>query len=472
MLRSALVADECGAALRTRLNVAVRFGSQLGCACIAVDINDFGDDLPSFLHVHKVAHPDVELGDLIGVVERRAFYSCPGEQHRFEVGDGRDGACATDLVGDGIEARAHPLGLELVGNGPARSLGRHAQAALGLVVVHFDHDAIDFEGQGVARFVPMGDEVHNAIHPIHAFDVTLVGRGHFESPARRLQNAVVVVAFGVVVAVHEVEEAVELALGDQGAVLVFECTGGCIARIGVELLACFGAFLVEGVEHRDGHEDFTADFKLFGIIAAQLQRNGLDGADVCRNVFAHLAIAAGEGLGQPTVLVAQTDGDAIVLELHDVLNGLIDAFFDAVFPVGNLVFAVRVRQRQHRVAVGYFFEFLGEIAPYPLGGRVGVGQFGMCFFEVFEFAQQRIELLIADGGLTEHVVPVVVVVQLLGKGVDAGFDGLFAHGFKRLRMGAARYVFCVFASGINDVETPNLGVSNPVREPIWASRTL
>ena len=88
---------------------------------------DLGDDLAALLDVYHVARADVQQGHLLGVVQRRAPHGRPGQQHRFEVRHRRDGSRASHLERHAVQPRERLLGLELVGHGPFRGLGRESQ---------------------------------------------------------------------------------------------------------------------------------------------------------------------------------------------------------------------------------------------------------------------------------------------------------------------------------------------------------
>ena len=107
---------------------------------------NLGNDLAALLDIDHVARADVQQGHLFGVVERGAPHGGPGQQHRFEVGHGGDGSGASDLERDAVDTRERLFGLEFVGYGPFRGLGRESQLAPHGEVVDLDDHAVGREG--------------------------------------------------------------------------------------------------------------------------------------------------------------------------------------------------------------------------------------------------------------------------------------------------------------------------------------
>ena len=287
VLGLALVAHQRRAALGAAVDVAER--EAVGRALCEFHARDLGDDLPALLDIDHVARADVEQGHLLGVVERGAAHGGAGQQYRFEVGHRRDGARAADLERDALQAREGLLGLELVGYGPLRGLGREAQLAPHGEVIDLDHHAVGGEGQLPPRLVPVGDELVDlggVVADAHVFR-------DLEAPFAGLCEALPVGREGKVVARQLIERAVQPAPRHYGRRLLLERAGRRIARVGEKRLTVGLAFGVQPVERGVGHEDLAPDLEERGPpFAPQAQGHRADRADVGRHVVALDAVAA------------------------------------------------------------------------------------------------------------------------------------------------------------------------------------
>ena len=133
-----------------------------------------------------------------GVMQRGTADGGPGQQHRLEVSHRRHHARAAHLIVDRNEARLGPLGLELIRDGPPRTLRRSPERTLLPKGVYLEHNAVRSHGQAVALGVPMRDVSHDFLRRV----ADTHGVGRFESPpACRLQIVVMIVG-GQVVAQH------------------------------------------------------------------------------------------------------------------------------------------------------------------------------------------------------------------------------------------------------------------------------
>ncbi len=76
-------------------------------------------------------------------------------------------------------------------------------------------------------------------------------------------------------------------------------------------------------------------------------------------------------------------------------------------------------------------------AAHPLGGRVGCHQLGMLGLQRLEFAEQPVVLGIGHARLVQHVVAVVVGVDLAAQGGDPA-DGILGVGHGGLSLSPPR----------------------------------
>ncbi len=65
-----------------------------------------------------------------------------------------------------------------------------------------------------------------------------------------------------------------------------------------------------------------------------------------------------------------------------------------------------------------------QVAAHACRGRIRVGEFGMCLFQLLQFAHERVELEIGNLGRIVDIITMVMVFQLLAQRFDS-----FAYHF-------------------------------------------
>ena len=139
----------------------------------AVDAHNFGDDLPSFFHEHHVALTQIQPGHLVGIVQTRFLDCGPSQLHRVQLRHGGDCTCPPHLIANRLQLGANPLRFKFEGDGPSGTLGRHPQALLVVVAVHFDDNAINGKIQPMPGLVPVRHKPHDLFNAL----------GHLQSTA-------------------------------------------------------------------------------------------------------------------------------------------------------------------------------------------------------------------------------------------------------------------------------------------------
>ena len=134
-----------------------------------------------------VAQPDIEQRDLFGIVQRGALDDRTGQQNRLQIGYGRNRSGPSDLKIDRQQPSQRLLGLELVGDGPTRRLGRIAEAVLKRETVDLDHDAVGCERQLLPGLIPTTDVLVDFVHVAAQGDLVR----DFKSPLTGRHQAVV-----------------------------------------------------------------------------------------------------------------------------------------------------------------------------------------------------------------------------------------------------------------------------------------
>ena len=211
-----------------------------------------------------------------------------------------------------------------------------------------------------------------------------------------------------------------------------DAAGGAVARIHQRGAAAFALLLVVAFEIRTGNKHLAAHFqhrRRAGRI--EPQRNAADGAHVLRHVLAGFAVAARGGQRQHALLVPEIDGEAVELELAGIFDGRV-AVLELEFAAHARVEIQRPRgldvgfrvDRQHGHAVRYRREAFQRLAAHAPRGRIGRHQLRVRGFQRFKFAVEAVVLGIRDFRIVEHVVAVIVVVDLLTQQACALGDAL------------------------------------------------
>ena len=84
-------------------------------------------------------------------------------------------------------------------------------------------------------------------------------------------------------------------------------------------------------------------------------------------------------------------------------------------PRAQLLLAARVGEREHRLQVRDLRQLADRLAADALGRRVGRQQVGVLGLQRAQLVEQRVVFVVADLGVVEDVVAVVVVLELLAQ---------------------------------------------------------
>ena len=124
---------------------------------IDIDANNLGDDLTTFLHIDVVADMQVEALDEVLVVQGGSFHGSTCQLHRIHIRHRRHSTSAPHLIGHFVETGADALCLELIGDGPAWTLGRETQSTLLAQRVHLQYDTVGSHWQVLSGLIPVID---------------------------------------------------------------------------------------------------------------------------------------------------------------------------------------------------------------------------------------------------------------------------------------------------------------------------
>ena len=296
-------------------------------------------------------------------------------------------------------------------------------------VVDLDHDAVDLVVEIVAMFLPVQTVIRDRVDRVECPNVFV---------DRKPESAEVVelgsVRWQVGAVARDLAELVgeerQLALSGLGGILLAQAPGRGVAGVDERLLTGGERSLVEPLERRPGHVHLAADFeqRWGGVPVAADHRGDIrDRCDVGRHVLTGAAVASRRCPQVPAVLVAQADGQAVELQLADERRrGTVETLDDAVGPRPEFVGIHRVVEAHHGDVVLDGVERRHDGTPDLLRRRVGRDQVGVFGFERAELADEVVVVGVADLGVVERVVALVVMGDPGAQIVDSA-GGVSGH---------------------------------------------
>ena len=366
-----------------------------------------------------VADVEVEGFQHVGIVQGGTVHHGAGEEDGIHVGNGSYHTRAPHLERDFSQDGACLFRLELVGNGPTGRLGRHAQSLLLGKGVHLDDNAVRGHGKFLAVHVPVTDVLPEFLQGVAKPHVL----AHLKAP-RTCRFHILIVPRGCYVFSKEIVQiGIKAALAHHLGVLALQCARCRIAGIGKEVFAGPTPLVIQSLETLPGHEHLATYLELLGdVFSGGIKHEGdrADGTNVGRNVVALHTVATGQGLHQFAVPVVQGDGKAVVLQFGTHLEGLaVKAVGDALVELAHLLQIVGICQGKHRAAVRHGAELVVQVAAHALGGGIGVRHIRILLLQVLQAVHHLVEFLVGDDGGIQHIIIIVMPVQLFPQAYDA-----------------------------------------------------
>ena len=272
-----------------------------------------GDDVAGLADHDGVAGAHVLDGHLVGVVEGGGGDRGATHEHGFEPGERGGLTAGSDRHLDVEQRGVALLGRHLVGDRPAGCPGREAQFALQDQVVDLDHDAIDLVVEVVADRLDGLHVLEHGGEVVEALGSVVDRKAQAAQPFEGVEVRTVVGTTDHLP--HLVHPERQVARRGDGGILLAQGAGGGVAGVDVGLLA---GGLLGGVEGREGGQpqvDLAAHLEHGRGTVSQPLGHVVDGADVGGDVLADPTVAAGGGLHEPTVLIAQRHREPVELEL-------------------------------------------------------------------------------------------------------------------------------------------------------------
>ena len=213
---------------------------------------------------------------------------------------------------------------------------------------------------------------------------------------------------------HKVHTEHQFTLGAFGRVLQLQRPAGGIPRIGKRSLSLGHPLPIHGLKGFKRIHHLAPCFKVVGVFAPQSQRNGWNGACICRNIVAHGAIAAGHCLHQLSVPIGEPDGNAVVFQFTSIAERYpVEQFSCPGLEILYFLYAVGIAQREHGKPVCDLSEGLIHFSTHALGGGSGKCQLRILVFQIHQLAEKGVELEVAHQRRVVHIVLIVVVVNKL-----------------------------------------------------------
>ena len=333
-----------------------------------------------------------------------------GEQHRLQLRHRRDDARASDLKGDAIQSGHRFFRRVFIGDGPARRLRRGPERIAQTPFVELHHRAI----RGVRKIFPREIEfLHRGQKPGLRF-----GRPEFfrDWQSRFLDE---VKPFDLCRAPdatqlsRPVKHNRERTLRHQARIELLQRPGGGVERVRESRLARGFTLAVQLVEGSSRVIDLAPHLQ-YRRMVPDLERQLLDGAEICRDVVTALAVAAREALHKPPLLVTDAHRDAVDFRLDDEAELFVrQLFLNAVDKGLELRGGVSVVEALHGDRMGDRSEVGQRCAPDALAGRIGGGQFGMRGLEIEQLAVKPVVLLVRNEWLRLLIIGPVELPDLL-----------------------------------------------------------
>ena len=386
-------------------------------------------------------------------MQRGIGYCHATDKHRRQPRHRRQLAGAAHLHVNALDAGQHFLRRVLVRHGPARLAGLEAQFALQRQRVDLVDHAVDV----IRQLVALAAHVLVKRYQFNSAPRKAGLRCHRKTPFFQcLQQFKVRAPLRPALRcrrdfAHAIGKKAQRALGGNRRVQLAHRAGSGVARVDKGFLPALALRFVEALKVGACHVDLAAHLQHRRRPGGQHQRNLLQGADVVRHIFAHLAIAARGGLHQHSVFIAQAHRQAVKFQFGHTVHRcavchrlrfrrqrLRRCAFTAL-PLALLggqvraqllleLFCARGRHigfgadGQHRHRMAHRCQAGHGRAAHALGGRIGRQQFGVLKLQRLQPLVGAVVFGVGHFGRVLHVVLVPPQAQLHTQRVHFVFD--------------------------------------------------
>ena len=120
------------------------------------------------------------------------------------------------------------------------------------------------------------------------------------------------------------------------------------------------------------------------------------------------------------MLIEERDAQAVELQFATNVERLAaQTLRHALIERLHVATRIGVAQREHGTLVHHLLEIVGEVATYSLRRRIGVAHLGMPLFKFLQFVHHVVELAVGNLGSVEHIIIIIVSVQLFAQKENA-----------------------------------------------------
>ena len=168
-----------------------------------------------------------------------------------------------------------------------------------------------------------------------------------------------------------------------------------------------------------GHIDLATNDQL-GRRIVQHHRNGANGLQIFRNIFANDTITTGRASHENTIFILQRNRQTVNLRLNCKLCARISSR-NTLDKLLQLIHRENILQTHERYCVRNFLELTQRFTTNAFCGRVGRCQFRMRHLQVFQFPQKAVIFKIRHLRIIQHIIPIVGFLQNTSKGNNSLF---------------------------------------------------
>ena len=409
-VRAVLIPSHRGAAHGAKTGEEIRFGS--GRALLFDHGNDLRDDLACLLHHHGVTHTNVLFGDEILVVKGCVCHCGARQTDGANHGFGCENAGAANLHHDLLHHAFLLLGGIFVCRSPPGEFRGFSKNSAICQVIQLYNCSVNIKGIALPIIPQFKDQLGNGFD---LFCHSIVNHFEFKAP-QPVQTLAVRFELHTFRILHIKNHNVQPTGSSDFGIQLAHGTRRGVAGVGKECLPPDLPLRVEPLKGLAGHIHLAAHDKA-GRCIVQPHRNGSDGTEVLCHVLAGLPVSPGGAADKNSVFILQSDGKSVHLGLHKPCCPF-GAVTHLAVEISQFFRGEHILKALKGNTVTHLAEAVQCLSAHPLGGGIRSDRFGVSSLQLLQTAQHPIILKIGNAGIVQHIISVVVFVQLPAKLFD------------------------------------------------------